>query len=588
MDLCSDCGSHRKKVPKRSGDRVSASAVSQSVARTLPVVWISVDGRKCRALVDTGCTDTLVHAGACSDWSPRPVNMMTVNGGTLRCLGIAEITVQHRENRASLTALFVPDRPLGMDVLLDSGEWTVAWKWTDGEGPDRLNNTVAQYKVPDAARPAYDEELELWAREGWLQPYDERVDGPARGLIPLMAVEQPNKDKRMSYGLNVAPNIMRSVVRTILEQNEAVSRGVLPYVDDLLVNEDVISAEQVAEHFSRYGLVCKPPQRPADGARMLGLQLTITIKLVKSDENPADEMTRVPKEWLRACRAEEETAAVTGAVPVAAAVAPDGESTHPDTAAKIRAVHENIGHQGVRRTLWYLRRDELLLDNATEFRGRRMGAFAARWGVTLRFRAVHEAGGNGIVERHHRTIKVMSARKGCTIAESLHRYNMTPRDGSQPESAPAAGVFRRVGRDLPVTAAGEHDDRPPPALPADSERGAGFREGDLVWVRRRGPATRCTDVSRPGTVTRIVIDQLIEVDGTPWHVRCVRHRHTGQPTAADPPIEDDSEPAMSLGAPEHSSAVGETDPSVEEWSCRSRPLRSHRLRTVLNRDVVQE
>ncbi|XP_043196249.1 uncharacterized protein LOC122367307 [Amphibalanus amphitrite] len=350
---------------------------------------------------------------------------------------------------------------------------------------------------------------------------------------------------------------MRSVVRTILEQNEAVSRGVLPYVDDLLVNEDVISAEQVAEHFSRFGLVCKPPQRPADGARMLGLQvscsrsgelqwrrdnpvgappevmtrralfawcgqlvshlpvagwlrpaaawlkrranalsqgwddpiddpdlraqvsqvaervtsndpargpwrltgekltvwtdasslasgvvledpeggvvedgswlrpetkaamhinmaeldaalsgvnmaiawgirvidlrtdsatvykwvgdalsgrsrlrtkahaemlirrrvdiirelvaefqLTITIKLVKSDENPADEMTRVPKEWLRACRAEEETATATGAVPVAAAVAPDGESTHPDTAAKIRAVHENIGHQG--------------------------------------------------------------------------------------------------------------------------------------------------------------------------------------------------------------------------------------------------
>ena len=44
--------------------------------------------------------------------------MMTVNGGTLRCLGIAEITVQHRENRASLTALVVPDRPLGMDVVL--------------------------------------------------------------------------------------------------------------------------------------------------------------------------------------------------------------------------------------------------------------------------------------------------------------------------------------------------------------------------------------------------------------------------------------------------------------------------------------
>ncbi|XP_043206644.1 uncharacterized protein LOC122372990 [Amphibalanus amphitrite] len=308
-------------------------------------------------------------------------------------------------------------------------------------------------------------------------------------------------------------------------------------------------------------------------------QLTITIELVKTDENPANVMTRVPKEWLRACRAEEEAGAITCAAPVAAAVVTDGEPTPPDTAAMIRAVHENIGHQGVRRTLWYLRRDgeqwatkpavravirtcdvcqsidpaptrwrheslgvqltwerlaidvthyrgdhyltvvdcgpsrygiwrrlrrsdaaeitahletvflehgapaELLLDNATEFRGRRMGAFAARWGVTLWFREVHEAGGNGIAERHHRTIKVMSARKGCTIAESLHRYNMTPRDGSQPESTPAAGVFRRVGRDLPVTGAGGHDDRPPPVIPADSERGTGFREGDLVWTR---------------------------------------------------------------------------------------------------------
>ncbi|KAF0313984.1 Protein PET100, mitochondrial [Amphibalanus amphitrite] len=83
-----------------------------------PEYFENVNGRKCRALVDTGCTDTLVYAGACSDWSTRPVNMMTVNGGTLRCAGTAEITVQHQENRASLAALVVPDRPLGMDVVL--------------------------------------------------------------------------------------------------------------------------------------------------------------------------------------------------------------------------------------------------------------------------------------------------------------------------------------------------------------------------------------------------------------------------------------------------------------------------------------
>ena len=37
------------------------------------------------------------------------------------------------------------------------------------------------------------------------------------------------------------------------------ARTVLPYVQGLLVNEDVIDAERVVEHFARYGLACKTP-----------------------------------------------------------------------------------------------------------------------------------------------------------------------------------------------------------------------------------------------------------------------------------------------------------------------------------------
>ena len=1030
--------------------------------RTLPTIKLTVDRRECRALVDTGCTDTLVYAGVCRSWKPRRLNMTTVNGGTLHCTGTAQVTVRHQGRNVTLVALVVPDRPLGMDMVLgmtgimalggvsvrtsadvqfcaaattaavelavspavavapvapaataeraaaaaaaaepaaaveptaavpmavaavasaamvapvavaaapvepaavaapaaatitaaetapvgkvsaadvrprdvsvdaadftaefsaERGEWTVAWKWAKGDGPGPLRNVIAQYAVPEAARSAYYEELELWIREGWLQPYDERVDGAARGLIPLMAVVQPNQDKvrpvldyrelnghiaahtadadvcaeqlrrwrrhgssvavvdlrkaylqlrldrrlwpyqtvkvrgqrysltRVGFGLNCAPLIMKAVVRAILEQDETVGRGVLPFVDDLLVDEDVISAERVAEHFSRYGLQCKPPQRAAAGARLLGLrvkasagellwrrdnlvgappetltrralfawcgqlvshlpvagwlrpaaawlkrrvnaltqgwddpttdpelraqvshvaervacgdpahgpwrlkgdklvvwtdassvasgvvledpeggvvedaswlrpepkaamhinmaeldaalsgvnmaiawgireidlrtdsatvrkwigdalsgrsrlrtkahgemlirrrvdvirelvtefQLSMTVTLVRSEHNPADTLTRVPKEWLRADRPEK------GPPPlmVAAAATADRQTDHD--AAKIRAVHENIGHQGVRRTLWYLRRDghqwatkkavrsviqqcdvcqsidpaptrwrhgslsvplawdrlaidvthyrgqsyltvvdcgpsrygvwrqlrrsdateitrhletiflehgapaELLLDNATEFRGRRMQAFAARWGLTLRFRAAHEAGGNGIVERHHRTIKVMSARQGCTIAESVHRYNMTPRDGQRAESAPAAGLFQRVGRDLPVSTAEYQPAVVPPAEPR-GERGNGFRVGDLVWIRRRGPPTRCTDVSRPGTVTRVVSEQLVEVDGIPWHVRCVRRRRSSDQAPRDDAHGDgDADPAPLLGSP---------------------------------------
>ncbi|XP_043200350.1 uncharacterized protein LOC122369575 [Amphibalanus amphitrite] len=650
----------------------------------------------------------------------------TIRAGTS---GTAKVTMECQGKRVTLAAFVVPDRPLGVDMVLgmsgitalggislrtptdvricaaaaaevdpqglaldaadfsarfeaQTGEWTVAWKWADGEGPEYLQNQVAQYAVPPEARPAYDAELELWIREGWLQPYDERVDGPVRGLIPLMAVPQPNQDKvrpvldyrelnghiiahtadadvcadqlrrwrrhgaritvvdlrkaylqlrldrrlrpyqtvevrgqrycltRIGFGLSIAPAVMKAVVRAVLLQDEVVARGVLPYVDDLLVDEEIVSADHVVEHFARYGLDCKPPERAAEGARLLGLRvsavagelcwrrdnpvpappevltrravfawcgqlvshlpvvgwlrpaaawlkrrvnaltagwddptedvglrgqvdhvvarlndsdpargpwrlkgdklvvwtdassiaagvvledpeggvvedaswlrpeskaamhinmaeldaalsgvnmaiawgitiidlctdsatvhkwiddaltgrshlrtkahgemlirrridvirqlveefnLRLTVVLVKSADNLANALTRVPKEWLQTPDPE------PAARPVAAAVIAD---PRPDVdLARIRAVHENAAEVTNQLENIFLERGapaELLLDNATEFRSRRMAAFAARWGVRLRFRAVHEAGGNGIVERHHRTVK---------------------------------------------------------------------------------------------------------------------------------------------------------------------------------------
>lgn len=66
---------------------------------------------------------------------------------------------------------------------------------------------------------------------------------------------------------------MKTVVRTILAQDANIESAELPYVDDLLVDEDIVSAERVASHFSPFGLECKPPNRAAHGARLLGLHV---------------------------------------------------------------------------------------------------------------------------------------------------------------------------------------------------------------------------------------------------------------------------------------------------------------------------
>ena len=785
----------------------------------------------------------------------------------------------------------------------------MAWKWRDGVEPGCLRNGVTQYGVPAVARQEFDAELRAWIDNGWLEPYDESVDGPPRGLIPLMAVEQQNKTKvrpvldcrelnshveahtadadvcadtlrrwrrhganvavvdlkraylqlrtdrrlwpfqtvvvdgrryaltRVGFGLNVAPLIMKAVVRTVLEQDPVMQRAVIPYVDDLCVNEDVVSAERVIAHFASYGLQCKPPERAADGARLLGLRVepaggglawrrdnpvgqppaavtrrsvfswcgrvvahlpvcgwlrpatawlkrrvnsltrgwddvthdtalreqlrqvadrlaredpargqwcvtgdravvwtdassiaagvvleseggdviedacwlrrdeathinmaeldaavrginlalawdmktielktdsatvhrwvsdalsgrarlrtkahgemlirrrvdvirqlvaelgvTLSVSLVRSSQNRSDTLTRVPSEWVRQDgQPANDQLTNERAVAAVAVDRPDagGGVDAADLRAAIADVHIRAGHPGVRRTVYFARRDvsssiprkvirevvaacdvcraidpapvtwrqgslavegtwdrlaidvthhggqsylsvidcgpsrfcvwrllrrsdaasvtseleqvfaergapaELLADNDTAFRSRHFAAFAARWGVLLRFRAVHRPSGNSIVERNHRSVKVIAARKGCDIREAVHLYNVTPRDGGTAAEAPANGIYRYTVRDAvrQRATAGASEEavvRRPPA-----RREGDFRVGDAVWVRR--PGTRCTERSVRGTVSGVVSPQVVEVDGVPWHVRDLRHcGDTGGPAA---------------------------------------------------------
>ena len=71
---------------------------------------------------------------------------------------------------------------------------------------------------------------------------------------------------------------------------------------------------------------------------------------------------------------------------------------------------------------------ETLTDNAIEFRGARGTMLARQDGgargtmnFKVMFRAVDELGGNGIVERNHRTIKVIATRQACSVPEAVHR-----------------------------------------------------------------------------------------------------------------------------------------------------------------------
>ena len=76
---------------------------------------------------------------------------------------------------------------------------------------------------------------------------------------------------RLGFGLNVAPQIMRSVVKAVIGQDETFNGATSSYVDDIFVNESVCSAAQVKTHLELFGLTCKDPEQLSSGARVLGV-----------------------------------------------------------------------------------------------------------------------------------------------------------------------------------------------------------------------------------------------------------------------------------------------------------------------------
>ena len=85
---------------------------------------------------------------------------------------------------------------------------------------------------------------------------------------------------------------------------------------------------------------------------------------------------------------------------------------------------------------------EMLIDNDTAFYCKVFRDFLSEWGVQLHFRCAHFPFSNGIVERYHRSVKWIAARKQCPIMEAVYWYNATPKDNVLPLTAPINLIHR--------------------------------------------------------------------------------------------------------------------------------------------------
>ena len=367
----------------------------------LPFTTVRICGVEMKGLVDTGCQQTVILTQACAQVKCVPKGpgrlVKMLNGESTRCSGEAVVEVEVHGSRMKVRCLVAPELVceakiiLGMDIIsrlggvfvnaegeaqfgerqcavgavhidkwieidetdftanFDGVKWTVEWKWEKGE--PELTNTCHGYAVSDDCKDQFEEEVDQWIHDGWLEPYDSKIHGPTTGVIPLMAVKQPNKSRkvrpvmdyrelnsyiksypgldtavcqdklrewrvrgsnaalldlkkaylqvhvsdrlkrfqivkhkgiqyvmtRMGFGLNVAPKIMSKILSRVLSVNEQLSTGTDHYIDDIYVDESIVTAEDVKSQLLAYGLISKDPV-PLDNTRVLGL------RVVKDDQ----------------------------------------------------------------------------------------------------------------------------------------------------------------------------------------------------------------------------------------------------------------------------------------------------------------
>ncbi|XP_068233538.1 uncharacterized protein [Palaemon carinicauda] len=141
-------------------------------------------------------------------------------------------------------------------------KWTVRWFWENNETVT-LQKKVSCYdkKLDGWKKEEFENEVDRWIAEGILVPWKEKVD---IGIIPLMAVKQPTKNK----------------VRPVLDFRELIVNVKCHTGDDVT---DVCSetlrkwrptafADEVIRHLNTFGLITKSPES-INGGAALGLQL---------------------------------------------------------------------------------------------------------------------------------------------------------------------------------------------------------------------------------------------------------------------------------------------------------------------------
>lgn len=217
---------------------------------------MTIDGEVRAALIDTGCSLTLLGEKAAGNLSrdkcAMKLEMMNgaalVTGGAVR---LNSVVTDGKVELGPLVAHVVPRLPLQVDIVLgldilsrhgfelrqgsseivfggpstgggataavqslsvesktngvedkdfcakfEQGKWTASWKWKNvQQGAPVLNSRPCPNYVEESDRELFDEEIQSWVDSGVLVKHDMQTHGEVQNFLSLMAVRQEKGDK---------------------------------------------------------------------------------------------------------------------------------------------------------------------------------------------------------------------------------------------------------------------------------------------------------------------------------------------------------------------------------------------------------
>ncbi|KAK3874473.1 hypothetical protein Pcinc_008865 [Petrolisthes cinctipes] len=292
------------------------------------------------------------------------------------------------------------------EARFDGKSWTVRWHWRDRQPPVLINEVDCYRSAKtEQVKEKLEEEVKTWIKRGWMKRCEDQSNG--KGILPLLAVVQVNKDKM-------------TVSFTPSEKNraDALTRVPKAWLGEVASVASVVDIQdlQSKHHFGvdrtlyLTRLVDPSVKRECVESVVRSCRQCQTIDPAPSNHVPGE--ISVPENWARL--ALDLTHFQGRAYLTVVDCGPSRFAVWREVASE--NAREICGHM----TQIFLERgppDEVLMDNSTAFRSHQFAEACREWNITRRFRAAYRPSGNGIAERMHRTIKSMAARSGMRWAD---------------------------------------------------------------------------------------------------------------------------------------------------------------------------